>query len=174
MEDWKRKIDDYSKKHFGKSSGSLQKDENRFIKNFRYYWGDDYIKDILYLNSMNKPEKYNKFIDATKLFLADEREYFDYKNRRKTVGPRYKKITTSQIRNVFSKIKPIKDIKEIMKMKIRTELAYTAGRATTNEIKEIMFLFEQLVKNIKDNQQLNSFKDFVEAIISYHKYLGGK
>ena len=172
MEDWKKQIDNYSKKHFNQSNDFLQRDEKQFINNFKEYWGENYLNDILSLNSLKDTEKYNKFIDAIKLFLADEREYTDNKNRVRKKGPRYKKITTSQIRNVLTKIKPIKDISEIMR--IRTELAYTAGRATTKEIKEIMFLFEQLVKNIKTNEQLNSFKDFVEAIISYHRYLGGK
>ncbi len=174
MEDWKKKIDDYSKKHFAQSDYSLQRDEKQFIKNFEQYWGKDYLNLILSLGSIKNADEYNNLIDNVKKFLTDKREFFSFRFKKieQERFPRYQKITTSQIRNVLAKIKPIADEKEIIT--IRPVLAYTAGRATNDEIKEIMFLFEQLVKKIKTKEHLESFKDFVEAIISYHRYLGGK
>ena len=174
MEDWKKRIDDYSKKHFGQSDNSLQRDEKQFIKNFEKYWGKDYLNLILSLGSIKNADEYNNLIDNIKKFISDKREFYNNKKKRVEEAklPRYKNITTSQIRNVLTKIKPIDEPKQIIK--IRPVLAYTAGRATNDEIKEIMFLFEQLVKKIKTKEHLESFKDFVEAIISYHRYLGGK
>lgn len=91
------------------------------------------------------------------------------------VNKNARSIKTSQLRNIFSRIKSIrqteKGIKEL-KM-LRFKLAYVAGRSDNKSMKELISLLDELIKKVNENN-LDNFKDFFEAIISYHKFYGGK
>lgn len=101
---------------------------------------------------------------------GDYNEYID--NIRTYVDAVAKKISSSQLRNIFSRIKKIKEYKELYL--IRPKLAYLSGRASEREMKRLLFLLDHLIKEVNDNNKLEEFKNFFEAVIAYHKYFGGK
>ncbi|MEA1986140.1 MAG: type III-A CRISPR-associated protein Csm2, partial [Candidatus Marinimicrobia bacterium] len=76
-----------------------------------------------------------------------------------------KNITTSKIRSIFSYVQNAKTTKDI-KM-LRPKLAYQAGR--DNKTKFFMNDLDKMVKQISDTNQLDSFKQFFEAIVCYKK-----
>ncbi|MFN3394132.1 MAG: type III-A CRISPR-associated protein Csm2, partial [Candidatus Thermochlorobacter sp.] len=43
-----------------------------------------------------------------------------------------------------------------------------------DDVKEVMVLFDDLIEQVKTQEQLKAFQDFFEAIIAYHKFYGGK
>ena len=96
-------------------------------------------------------EDYDKFCDLTKQYV-NEREFRD-------------NITTSKIRNIFSVIQNAKIIKDI-KM-LRPKLAYLSGR--DKKTKFFMNDLDKLVKQISNEEELKSFKQFFEAIVCYKK-----
>ena len=76
---------------------------------------------------------------------------------------------TSQIRNVFDKIKRM-DYDTYNVPLIRAKLFYVAGRHKEMEpLKDILSSALDLVDN---KQKFDRFKDFFEAIVAYHKYYG--
>ncbi len=108
-----------------------------------------------------------------------------------------KSIKTNQVRNFFSHIQTIKNdftkkkhsdvgsLDELDKslILIKPKLAYAVGRAGNKEkidYKDFQALInESIDKTIKTNQEKKqeayvNFFAFIEAIIAYHKYYGGK
>ena len=108
------------------------------------------------LKPLNDKGNYNEYIECIERYVKKDS----------------KKISSSQLRNIFSRIKKIKEFKELYL--IRPKLAYLSGRATEQEMKRLLFLFDHLIKEVNDNKKLEEFKNFFEAIIAYHKYFGGK
>ncbi len=106
------------------------------------------------------PEKDNEFIDLVK----------DYVEKNK-YG-----ITTSQLRNIFAKIKPIEYKKENLSdiNLLRIKFAYISGRSDKREMKNLCGFLDKLISEVKNQENWNQFKNFFEAIIAYHKYFGGK
>ena len=82
-------------------------------------------------------------------------------------------VTTSQLRNIFSKIKAGKQTCQSLQL-IRPKLAYIAARQASNEAREVVDFFENLVAEIKDDAQAPHFVSFFEAIVAYHKLYHGK
>jgi CRISPR type III-A-associated protein Csm2 len=95
-------------------------------------------------------EEYDIFCDLTK----------DYVRK-----PHFKEVTTSKIRNIFSAIQNAKT-KRDLKM-LRPKLAYLAGR--DNKTKSFMNDLDKLIKKIENDDQVNNFKQFFEAIICYKR-----
>lgn len=106
-------------------------------------------------------------------------------------------LTTSQIRNIFNSIKKIEykevdDIKPALLM-LKPLTAYSLARIRNDDSKKAMSILKEDIidpsiniifeidnnkkeNNIKD-EKIKRFKNFVllfEAILSYHKYYGGK
>lgn len=82
------------------------------------------------------------------------------------------KLTTSQIRNFLDEIQKMKVYDAYKLQLLRPKLAYAAGRHK-GKVKEFRDLVEELIKfTNKDN--FNIFKYFIEAIVAYHIYHGGK
>jgi CRISPR-associated protein Csm2 len=81
-----------------------------------------------------------------------------------------KEITTTQLRNIFSRIIKIK-ISNIDDLHVlRPKLAFVAGRSD-NKMKTLVFLLDCLITKIdNDPEKLRQFQDFFEAIVAYHKY----
>lgn len=119
------------------------------------YFGNEFVSLIL---SENKPS-YNNYIDSVKRYVEDNK----------------KGMTTSQLRNVYSRIKKLELTNDLYAL--RPKIAYVAGRAERHELKTFLYLIDILIKNIDDDmgagKKLQQFKDFFEAIIAYHKYYGG-
>ncbi len=106
-----------------------------------------------------KSEDDNRFIDEVKSYA---------KNNQKA-------ITTSQLRNIFSKIKPIKSYEE-NKTKInllRVKFAYISGRSGKSGMEKLCEFLDMLISEIQNDTNWDEFKDFFEALIAYHKFFGG-
>lgn len=80
-------------------------------------------------------------------------------------------VTTSMIRNVYSKIVASKEIKDLKVL--RPRFAYIAGRNEKNKVlREFMELLDNLVKKIEQKEHVDNFKQFMEAVVAYRKYAG--
>ena len=77
-------------------------------------------------------------------------------------------ITTSQLRNIFAKVKSEQDANRLQLM--RPVLAYTAARQGTQGAKIIIALLDDLIQQVTDDNQLKSFKAFMESVVGYHKF----
>lgn len=115
-------------------------------------FGDDYVAFIL---NPDKPD-YNAYIDKLKEFVGDIKG----------------DITTSQLRNAFSRIKPMRDPKELPLL--RPNLAYVAARSKSDNMKLLMQLVDDLIPGVDSEDKLAEFQRFFEAVIAYHKYFRGK
>ncbi|KKN32129.1 hypothetical protein LCGC14_0816950 [marine sediment metagenome] len=86
-----------------------------------------------------------------------------------------KRISTSQIRAIFTLVKRLSDNYNVSKKDLnllRPKLAYQKGRFPA--LGPLTQVLDHLIKNVKDNSTLKGFKEFFEAIIAYHKAYGGK
>jgi CRISPR-associated protein Csm2 len=83
-----------------------------------------------------------------------------------------KDVSTHQLRNIFQEIKKAKDVASLKL--IRPNLAYIAGRLDNKEeVKTFVAFLDSLIKEVKDETTLENFKDFMEAIVAYHKFFYG-
>lgn len=116
----------------------------------------------------------SKFFKQNVLVL-DKDKYDEFCNHAENYANRLKlgEVTTSMIRRIYSRIMNAQSVTDI-KM-LRPHFAYLSGR---NEDKFIlsgfMELLDALAKSMEiDNEQhLNNFKQFMEAIVAYRKYVG--
>ncbi len=81
-------------------------------------------------------------------------------------------VTTSQLRNIFSKIKPMKTAQQLQLA--RPQLAYVAARQQKKEARNVISFIETIVKEVNDDKQVESFIKFFEAIVAYHKLYHGQ
>lgn len=79
-----------------------------------------------------------------------------------------KSITTSQLRNIYARIKKADSPEELQLL--RPVLAYTSARQKGDGGKVIIALLDDLIQKVKDEKQVSSFQTFAEAIVAYHKY----
>ena len=81
-------------------------------------------------------------------------------------------ITSSQLRNIYAKIKPIQEVNKL-KME-RPKLAYIIARQQSNKKVEkanvLLHLFDDLMANVKSKADLKGFQSFMESVVAYHKY----
>lgn len=122
---------------------------------------------VVQLNKIDAPVN-PLFEKALKIDQLDAKQYDIFIEELKSYvnNPDFKKnITTSKIRSIFSYIQNAKTTKDI-KM-LRPKLAYQAGR--DNKTKFFMNDLDKMVKQISDTNQLDSFKQFFEAIVCYKK-----
>jgi len=83
-------------------------------------------------------------------------------------------ITTSQLRNIFGKIKPMTEIRQLKL--IRPQLAYIAARQVgkvsgnaKRNIADFIAFLDELIRET-DQNGLEGFKQFMESVVAYHKY----
>lgn len=79
-----------------------------------------------------------------------------------------KSITTSQLRNIYARIKKADTPEELQLL--RPVLAYTSARQKGDGGKVIIALLDDLIQKIKSKEEVSSFQTFAEAIVAYHKY----
>lgn len=127
-------------------------------------------------------------LGITKLNFADEAEKaikrLETQTKDNDLG---KSVTTSQIRNMLSKINELGEQarskseekltdKEISKLQyIKMRIAYDAGRDKKVEkfVKEAKIL--ELISDIKDSREkLDIFYSYFESLVAYHRFYGGK
>ncbi|MDI6697477.1 MAG: type III-A CRISPR-associated protein Csm2 [Candidatus Saccharicenans sp.] len=83
-------------------------------------------------------------------------------------GKDQEKLSTSQIRTILGEIQKMKQFDARQLQLLRPKLAYAAGRHK-GRVKDFRELLETAIKKTnKDNFYM--FKNFVEAIVAYHKY----
>lgn len=127
-----------------------KKDEKSLREEYTKIWGEQF-GEIL------NPEKsdYSAYINKMK-------EYVQQKDN----------LSASQLRNIFYDVRKVQKVSELYM--IRPKLAYAAGRSDKDDVKEVMVLFDDLIAQVENQEQLKAFQDFFEAIIAYHKFYGGK
>lgn len=91
-------------------------------------------------------------------------------------------ITTSQLRKIFSEIKHIeletksaggKDAFNIDRVKmLKPKIAYLAGRE--KRLKPFKEVMDAYISKVKDVEDFGRLAEFMQAIMAYHKYHGGK
>ncbi len=121
-------------------------------KNLESAFGNNYTRLILDFEK----QEYNELVTKTKAYVESNA----------------RNITTSQLRNIFGKVLRAKEPFDAYQL--RPKLAYVAGRADKWQMKELIFLFDELICEIKNKKQLDNFKFFFESIIAYHRYFNPK
>jgi len=84
------------------------------------------------------------------------------------------KVNTTMIRKIYTRILNAKKAEDIKLL--RPHFAYTSGRNEKNRtLKSFMDLLDYLAKKMElDNKEhVDNFKQFMEAIVAYRKYVGG-
>ncbi len=82
------------------------------------------------------------------------------------------RLSTSQIRTILGEIQRMKKFEANQLQLLRPKLAYAAGRHR-GRVKDFRDLLEAAIKKTNE-KNFAMFKNFVEAIVAYHKYHGGK
>lgn len=87
-------------------------------------------------------------------------------------------VTSSQLRNIFSKVKGYekeqKGNRHLAIQLIRPHLAYIAARQNTPSSREVVEFLEQIVKSVDQDEKVDDFVTFFEAVVAYHKFIHGK
>ncbi|MBE6052108.1 MAG: type III-A CRISPR-associated protein Csm2 [Clostridium sp.] len=120
---------------------------------------ESYFKNII-LKIPNDPEEYDEYIKEIKNYAEHLRD---------------KGVTTSQIRKVYSQVMNSNNVMELKKL--RPKLAYIVGKnekngALRNFIDVLDTGINKLNNNEPENKELNNFKEFLETIVAYRKYVG--
>jgi CRISPR type III-A-associated protein Csm2 len=109
-----------------------------------------------YILSMKDTEYLGKIIEQVEQFVKD----------------RGADITTSQLRNIYARIKKADNQNELLGL--RPVLAYTSARQDRRKEggKLIIALLDGLIQEIKPDapNEVESLQTFAEAIVAYHKY----
>jgi len=129
---------------------------------------NDILKKIIVEGDVKELNKYadelaQKFV--TKLEIEEQSRSGN--KRRKE-----KELTTSQIRNIFDVIQRMTKYDENKLQLLRPKLAYLAGRHG-GRVKEFQTLIEECLPLVTDDTTFTNFKNFIEAIVAYHKFHGG-
>jgi len=116
------------------------------------------------------------FFKEHALDLSEKKEYYDiFCDHAEKYAERLKRadVTTSMIRKIYARILNARTVMDVKLL--RPHFAYISGRNEKNPtLREFMDLLDYLVKKMDlDNEQhLNNFKQFMEAIVAYRKYVG--
>ncbi|MBV7275125.1 type III-A CRISPR-associated protein Csm2 [Clostridiaceae bacterium UIB06] len=126
---------------------------------------------------MYNNEKYFSEIILRITSLTDEYDSYIYKCKKYAEYLRNEKLTTSQIRKIYSDIMNAKTAMDLKRL--RPRLAYIRGKSENSRAKyAIRSLIDILDKgieslNVNDNEEeIKSLKEFIETIVAYRKYYG--
>ena len=134
----------YSSRKEKKSFGELGEEvKNKFFK-------DDFDE----LLNMSKTTSLDKILNKIEDFVKMEGS----------------NLSTSQLRNIYDK--SIKSESQNELKMIRPNLAYIAGRSTSDGEKSLLAFIDVLIKSVKSDEQVKEFKTFFEAVVAYHKFYG--
>jgi len=107
--------------------------------------------------------------DVEKL-VEDAKQFGEYLGRGR--------LTTSQIRNIFSSVKRLESFKKngTELLLLRPKMAYVAGRhgKRTRVIRDLQEVMDKCIQEVRDEVSFKNFQDFFEAILAYHRYYGGE
>jgi len=137
-----------AQKQYGSNN---ENEEQKMLRFVREDLGDEFD------NILNKSRDENKFINTIKGF----------------VDKNAKQISTSQLRNVFTKIKNLDEnnFKELYTL--RPKLAYVSARNESIGMKKLIALLDYQIQKVDDKDKFKLFLSFFESIIAYHKFYGG-
>ena len=123
----------------------------------------DNFEDIL---QMSKTTQLDSLLTSIEIFAGcPEKE-----SQKKQLGAY---VTTSQLRNVYDKVKKIKGDYAVNALKmIRPNLAYIAGREKGEEVQKFLAFLDLLIKTVETDKQVKEFQTFFEAVVAYHKLYG--
>lgn len=76
-------------------------------------------------------------------------------------------LTTHQLRQMFAEVKGAQNV--IQLQLARPKIAYLGARQEKESVKRIVALIDFMIENTGENQ-LDEFKNFMEAIVAYHKF----
>ncbi len=108
---------------------------------------------------------YEELLDMEKSHNLDGLD----KKLKKFVEANYKDVTSSQLRNIFGKIKPIKEVNKL-KMQ-RPRLAYVIARQNKKRgALNLMYWFDDMIGQVKESKDVEGFKTLLESVVAYHKY----
>lgn len=79
-------------------------------------------------------------------------------------------ITTSQLRNIYAKVKSHRQDEWQKLQLMRPLLAYTAARQGTRQARVIIALLDDLIQQVNEEKHLEGFLTFMESIVAYHKF----
>jgi len=89
------------------------------------------------------------------------------------------RLKTSQIRKFLDAVNQIKSRSfteefdfEREVIFLRPKLAWAAGRQ--DQVKPLMRVLDPCMRRVKDGEDFTNFARFVEAIVAYHRFYGGK
>jgi CRISPR-associated protein Csm2 len=88
-------------------------------------------------------------------------------------------LKTSQIRKILDAVNKIKATTDYQKFNreelvlLKPKLAYAAGKQE-QQVKPLMNVLLPCIDKVKTYPDFKKFAQFLEAIIAYHKYYGGK
>ncbi|MDW8019136.1 MAG: type III-A CRISPR-associated protein Csm2 [Chloroherpetonaceae bacterium] len=103
-------------------------------------------------------------------YVYGESNYHELIDRiKRYTGYIAKRITSHQLRNIFNKVKKVKQPEELWKMEV--QLAYLAGRNEANkDFRIFVDVLTNLIRNANSLERLSKFQEFLTAIVAYHKY----
>lgn len=78
-----------------------------------------------------------------------------------------KEMTTHQLRQMFAEIKGAQNV--IQLQLARPKIAYLGARQEKESVKRIVALIDFMIEKTGE-KQLDEFKNFMEAIVAYHKF----
>jgi len=81
-------------------------------------------------------------------------------------------LSTSQIRSVLDEIQRMGKYDKRKLHLLRPKLAYAAGRHK-GRVRDLQELVDEAIK-LTDESNFENFRNFIEAIVAYHRYYGGK
>lgn len=91
------------------------------------------------------------------------------------------RLSTSQIRGIFSEVKQMRGYDEHRLNLLRPKMAYAAGRhgnkvrgKLVGPIVDLQEVLDECIKITSGEKEFENFRDFFEAILAYHRYHGGK
>ena len=90
-------------------------------------------------------------------FLDGLREYVERKLRN---------VTTHQLRRIYAMTRSAGNLRDIKAL--RFQLAYLAGRGTIH--RNVYNDMDELIKNLRKEEDVGKFKKFMEALLAYHKF----
>jgi len=91
------------------------------------------------------------------------------------------RLSTSQIRRIFSDVKQMENYDKNRLNLLRPKMAYTAARhghkkqgRLVGEIVDLQEVLDECIRKTNSEEEFKNFRDFFEAILAYHRYYGGK
>lgn len=79
-------------------------------------------------------------------------------------------LTAGQVRTIYAIIQEVEDIKGLHLK--RPELAFVAAKQDSNNVKEVLNFFMDIIKQATTKEHLQNIKDFTASFLKYHKLYG--